>query len=140
MKEHGKTQHHETNAYSMENMEKPEMSEGESGIWESTKEGVAKAWSATKEGATKAWDKTKEVTEDITGFGHSEKDAETAYFEDEELSDKYGHHYYHSQGVDEDENHIAAFSESESEISPHCGTHHLHKNSAGKHSSPHAQR
>lgn len=140
MKEHSKTKHHETNSYSMENMEKPSMSEEESGIWESTKESVAKAWSATKEGAEKAWNKTKEVTEDITGFGHDDTDDETAYFEDEELSDKYGHHYHHSQGMAEDENHIAAFSESENEISPHCGTHHLHKNSSAERTSSHQQR
>ena len=140
MRKQSKTQNHETNAYSMENMEKPEINEEESGIWESTKEGVAKAWSATKEGAVKAWDKTKEVTEDITGFGHDDDDNETAYFEDEELSDKYGHRYHHSQGATEDEEHWATFSESDGEMPPHCGTHHLHKNSSAEHSSPHNHR
>lgn len=122
-------------SYSMENHE----SEAETGVWEATKENMAKVWGATKEGAAKAWGKTKEVTEDITGFGHDDDD-KNAYFEEESIIDKHGHQLHHSQGMTEDENHIAAFSESESEISPHCGTHHLHKNSSAEHSSPHTQR
>jgi hypothetical protein len=129
MKEQNKTTHCKSSNYSMENMEKPEISEEEIGVWDRTKEGVAKAWSATKDGAVKAWDKTKEVTEDITGFGHD--DNETAYFEDEDLSDKYGHHYHHSQGVAEDKDHFASFSETDGEMP----SHHLHKNSSAEHHS-----
>ena len=140
MKEQNKTTHCKSSGYSMENMEKPEISEEETGIWESTKEGVAKAWHATKSNAAKAWDKTKEVTEEITGFGHDDEDKETAYFEDENLSDKYGHRYHHSQGIAEDDEHWATFSETDGEIPPHCGAHRLRKNSSSEHSSSHAQR
>lgn len=120
MKEQIKTKHHETNSYSMENMEKPEISEEESGVWEITKEGVAKAWSATKEGAVKAWDKTKEVTEDLTGLGHDHDD-ETAFFEEENITDEYGHHIHHARGLTEDDGQFASFSETDEGI-----PHHLH--------------
>lgn len=134
MKEQNKTTHCKSSSYSMENMEKPEVIEEESGVWDKTKESVAKAWSATKDGAVKAWDKTKEVTEDITGFGHAEDD-ETAYFEEENTTDEHGHHIHRTQGYAEDDGHFASFSETDENI-----PHHLHNGSTSRHSSSSIRR
>ena len=135
MKEHNKTTHCKSGAYSMENMENPEVIDEESGVWDKTKEGVAKAWSATKEGAAKAWDKTKEVTEDITGFGHHDDD-EGAYFEEESIIDNHGRHLHHTQGFTKSENHYADFSETDGDI-PHNPAHQSPETSK-RHTSPNA--
>ncbi|MBQ8481727.1 MAG: hypothetical protein IJ532_04270 [Alphaproteobacteria bacterium] len=131
MKEHNNqnNKHSETSSYSMENMENSSAHEENSGVWEATKEGVAKAWSATKEGASKAWDKTKDVTEDITGFGHHDRDEE-AYFEDESIIDNHGYSLHHSQGFSENDEDFAAFSETDGNIPHTHKSNHLHSSSS----------
>jgi len=139
MKEQNNTTQCKSSNYSMENMEKPEISEEDGGVWDKTKEGVAKAWSVTKDGAVKVWDKTKEVTEDITGIGKSDKD-ETAYFEEDNFTDEHGHNIHHLHGFSENDEDFASFSETDGEIIKPDGMNHLHSSSSSKQHSSQARR
>lgn len=139
MKEHNKTTQCESSNYSMENMEKPEISEEEIGVWDKTKEDVAKAWSATKDGVVKAWDKTKQMTEDITGLGKNNENEE-AYFEEEDTTDGHGHNIHHLHGFAENDEDFASFSETDGEIVKQNSMHHLHSSSSSKQYSSQARK